>query len=107
VPLDACTPKSLTPPATIQSSLTTASCLDTVIDSYEDIYNLNATAGTTVIIDYSSSNYDVFLYMEGVDVDIVSFLDSGVSRQKIVWLVGLMISVLGLAYFVNGFLLLF
>jgi hypothetical protein len=32
---------------------------------------------------------------------------AALSRQKIVWLVGLMISALGLAYFLNGFFLLF
>lgn len=84
--LAACTPKPLTPPATIHGSLTSASCLDPVIDSYEDIYGLNATAGTTVIIDYSSTAYEGFLYMEGVPVDSVSFLfDGGVSRERIVY----------------------
>jgi hypothetical protein len=84
--LAACSPKPLTPPATIHSSLTSASCLDSTINSYEDIYGLNATAGTTVIIDYSSTDYDVFLYMEGVPVTIVSFLfDNGVSEQKIIY----------------------
>jgi hypothetical protein len=32
---------------------------------------------------------------------------AALSRQRIVWVVGLTISGLGLAYFVNGFLLLF
>jgi hypothetical protein len=86
--LDACTPKPLTPPATIQGTITSASCLDTVINSYEDIYSLNATAGTTVIIDYSSTAYNVFLWMEGVEIDVVSFLsENGVSRQRIVYTV--------------------
>src|SRR6266542_1430794 len=86
--LDACTPKPLTPPATIQGTITSASCLDTVINSYEDVYSLNATGGTTVIIDYSSTAYNVFLWMERVEVDVVSFLsENGVSRQRIVYTV--------------------
>ena len=87
VSLDACTPQPFTPPGTIHGNITSASCLDGVINSYEDIYSLNATAGTTVIIDYSSTDYEVFLYMEGVSVDFVSFLDSGVSRQRITYTV--------------------
>jgi type IV secretory pathway component VirB8 len=47
--------------------------------------------------------YAVTLFQVSIALAAVAAL----SRQKIVWLVGLMISVLGLAYFVNGFLLLF
>jgi hypothetical protein len=83
-PLDACTPKSLSPPATINGNLSALSCIDTVLNTYEDIYNLNGIAGQTVTIDYSSTAYEVFLYMEGVDVTDVSFLP-GTSRSKITY----------------------
>jgi hypothetical protein len=32
---------------------------------------------------------------------------AALSRQKIIWLVGLAISLMGIAFFLNGFLLLF
>jgi hypothetical protein len=83
-PLDACTPKSLTPPATINGTLSAFSCIDTTLNTYEDVYNLNGIAGQTVTIDYSSTAYEVFLYMEGVDVNNVSTLP-GVSRSKITY----------------------
>jgi hypothetical protein len=83
-PLDACTPKSLTPPSTVTGNLSVLSCYDSVINSYEDVYNLNGIAGQTVNIDYSSTAYEVFLWMEGVDKTIVSHISSsGVSRQTI------------------------
>jgi len=84
-PLDACTPKSLTPPSTIQGNMSALSCYDNVINSYEDIYNLNGVAGQTVKIDYSSSAYEVFLYMEAVPTTTVSTLSSGVSHKAITY----------------------
>jgi uncharacterized protein DUF4337 len=47
--------------------------------------------------------YAVTLFQVSIALAAVAAL----SRQKMVWLAGLMISLLGLAYFVNGFLLLF
>jgi hypothetical protein len=47
--------------------------------------------------------YAVTLFQVSIALAAVAAL----SRQKIVWLVGLIISLLGLAYFVSGFLLLF
>ena len=84
-PSDACTPKPLSPPATINGTMSTASCYDAVINGYEDIYNLSGVAGQTITIDYSSTSYNVFLWMEGVHVDVISFLSSGVSRQRIIY----------------------
>ncbi|HYS52702.1 MAG TPA: hypothetical protein VER58_02915, partial [Thermoanaerobaculia bacterium] len=83
-PLAGCTPIPLTPPATINGNLSTLSCVDTTLNVYEDIYNLNGVAGQTVTIDYSSTAYEVFLFMEGVDVNNVSFLPE-VSRSKITY----------------------
>ncbi len=47
--------------------------------------------------------YAVTMFQVSIALAAVAAL----SRQKAVWFVGLLISVLGLAYFVNGFLLLF
>src|SRR5262249_12964083 len=47
--------------------------------------------------------YAVTLFQVSIALAAVAAL----SRQKIVWLAGLTISLLGLAYFVNGFLILF
>jgi hypothetical protein len=47
--------------------------------------------------------YAVTMFQVSIALAAVAAL----SRQKIVWLVGLMISALGLAYFLNGFFLLF
>ncbi|HEX9500465.1 MAG TPA: hypothetical protein VGA10_02305 [Thermoanaerobaculia bacterium] len=80
-PLDACTPKSLTPPATINGTLSAFSCIDTTLNTYEDIYNLNGIAGQTVTVDYSSTAYEVFLYMEGVDVTNVSSCPASAARK--------------------------
>lgn len=85
VPLDACTPKPLSPPASISGTITTASCFDSTIGSYEDIYNLPGIAGQTITIELSSTSFNVFLWMEGAPVDVISFLSSGVSRQRIVY----------------------
>lgn len=82
---DACAPKTLTIPSTIQGTITSASCLDTVINSYEDVYSIFGIAGQTVTIDYSSTAYDVFLWMEGIETQRVSYLFTGVSRSKIVY----------------------
>jgi hypothetical protein len=83
--VDPCTPKPLTPPATIQGTLTSSSCLDTVINSYEDIYNVNGVAGQTLNVDYSSTQFDVFLWMEGVETERVSYLFQGTSRSRITY----------------------
>lgn len=85
VPLDACTPKPISSPASISGSISTASCYDAVINGYEDIYNLPGVAGQTITIELSSTSFNVFLWMEGAPVDIISFLSSGVSRQRIVY----------------------
>jgi hypothetical protein len=82
--LDACTPKTLNSPANISGNLSALSCLDSVLGVYEDIYNLSGSAGQTVTIDYSSTAFEVFLFMEGVDVNNVSFLP-GVSRSTITY----------------------
>ena len=47
--------------------------------------------------------YAVTMFQVSIALAAVAAL----SRQKVVWLVGLTISLVGLAYFVNGFLLLF
>jgi hypothetical protein len=82
---DPCTPKPLTPPATIQGSLTSTSCYDDIIDSYEDIYNVSGIAGQTLTVDFSSTQFDVFLWMEGVETQRVSYLFQGVSRERLVY----------------------
>jgi len=84
-PLAGCTPIPLSAPATIFGSISTSSCYDVVINGYEDIYSLTGVAGQTVTIEYSSTSYNVFLWMEGVPVDIISFLSSGISKQRIVY----------------------
>jgi hypothetical protein len=84
-PAAGCTPIPLSPPATINGTINTASCYDSVINGYEDIYNLAGVAGQTVTIDYSSTQYEAFLYMDGVSTQITSFLSSGVSRRRIVY----------------------
>jgi len=82
--LDACTPKSLSAPATIQGNLSALSCYDAVINSYEDIYNLSGVAGQTVHIDYSSTAFETFIWMEGVQSEYVSHIStSGISRHTI------------------------
>jgi hypothetical protein len=85
-PLAACTPKPISIPTTIFSSLSTASCYDAVINGYEDIYTLNGTAGQTITVDYSSTSYEVFAWFEGLvlhaDGTIQSTpLSSGTSRD--------------------------
>jgi hypothetical protein len=85
VATDACTPKPIAVPSTITGTLSSTSCYDDLLDVYEDIYDLPGVAGQTVTIDYSSTNFSVFLWMEGVHVELVSFLSSGVSRQRIVF----------------------
>jgi hypothetical protein len=86
VPEAGCTPVPLTSPATISGNISSSSCFDSVIGSYEDIYNLQGVAGQTVTIDYSSTAYSVFLWMEGVRVDTISYLSTGgVSHQRIVY----------------------
>jgi len=47
--------------------------------------------------------YAVTMFQVSIALGAVAAL----SRQKALWFVGLMISLLGLAYFVNGYLLLF
>ena len=82
--LAACTPKPLSAPATIQGNLSALSCYDAVINSYEDIYNLSGVAGQTVHIDFSSTAFETFLYMEAVHTDYVSHIStSGISRHTI------------------------
>lgn len=86
VPLAGCTPIPLAAPATIFGSISSiSSCYDSIINGYEDIYALSGVAGQTVTIEYASSSYNVFLWMEGVPVDVISFLSSGVSKQRIVY----------------------
>ena len=75
---------SPSPPATIQGNLSALSCYDAVINSYEDIYNLSGIAGQTVHIDFSSTAFETFLYMEAVHTDYVSHIStSGISRHTI------------------------
>jgi Domain of unknown function (DUF4337) len=58
--------------------------------------------------DRSLEHHHQFAYAVTMfQVSIALAAVAALSRQKIVWLVGLMISALGLAYFVNGFLLRF
>src|SRR5437867_12353020 len=64
--LDACTPKALSAPATIQGNLSTLSCYDAVINSSVDFYNLSGLAGQPLNIDLSSTAFETFLYMEAV-----------------------------------------
>lgn len=78
-----CTPKALTPPATVQGRLTNASCFDTVIEAYSDLYRIRGVAGQTINVDYSSTEYDVFLWMEGIATQRISYLFQGVSRSRI------------------------
>jgi len=84
--LDACTPKPQTLPALVQGTITTSSCYDSIINSYEDIYAVTLYAGQTVTIDYSSTAFETFLYVSGGPFsDFISSLSSGVSRRRIVW----------------------
>src|ERR1043165_10140306 len=86
-PLAGCTPTSITIPSTRTGTLTTSSCYDSVINAVEDIYTFTGTAGQTITVDYSSSQYETFVYFEGlvsyIDGTIqTTFLSSGVSRSK-------------------------
>jgi len=86
-PLAGCTPVPITIPSTRTGTLTTASCYDSVINAYEDIYTFNGTAGQTITVDYSSTAYNVFAWFEGLvlhsDGTIQStFLSSGVARDR-------------------------
>jgi hypothetical protein len=82
---------SLSIPSSIQGTLTTSSCIDPVISSYEDVYSFSGTSGQTVTIDMSSTRFSVFLYLNGPSGEftsfstITSFLSSGTSSQRIVY----------------------
>lgn len=84
--LAGCTPIPLTPPATVNGFINSSSCYDSVINGYEDIYHLNLIAGQTVTIDYSSTAFDTFLWMnQGPISTRVSYLFQGISRSRIVF----------------------
>ena len=76
----------ITPPATIQGTLTATSCIDTVLNVHEDVYKFTGTAGQVLTLDYSSRAFDVFLTVTGPQTfefgDRISFLPP-VSEKKI------------------------
>jgi hypothetical protein len=85
--LAGCSPTPLTLPTTRAGSLTVSSCYNSIINTVEDIYTFTGTAGQTITVDYSSTQYEVFVWFEGLvlysDGTIQSsFLTSGVSRSK-------------------------
>ena len=86
-PLAGCTPTPISIPSTRTGALTLSSCYDSVINTVEDIYTVTGTAGQTITVDYSSTQYEVFIFFEG----LVSYsngtiqsthLSSGVSRSQ-------------------------
>src|SRR3954452_13746107 len=86
-PLAGCTPTPISIPTTRTGTLTALSCYDSVINSLEDIYTFTGTAGQTITVDYSSTQYETFVYFE----NLVSYIDgtvqttplsSGVSRSR-------------------------
>lgn len=86
-PLAGCTPNPITPPTTINGSLSTASCYDSVINGYADIYTFTGVAGQTITVDYSSTAYETFVWFEGLVLYSNgtiqnTFLSSGVSRAR-------------------------
>jgi len=86
-PLAGCTPTPISIPSTRTGTLTLSSCYDSIINSVEDIYTISGTAGQTITVDYSSTQYETFVYFEGlvsyIDGSIQStFLSSGVSRAR-------------------------
>ncbi|HEY6140993.1 MAG TPA: hypothetical protein VI670_24825 [Thermoanaerobaculia bacterium] len=86
-PLAGCTPTAISIPSTRTGTLTTSSCYDSIINAVEDIYTFTGTAGQTITVDYSSTQYETFVYFEGLvsyaDGTIESsFLSSGTSRAR-------------------------
>jgi hypothetical protein len=88
-----CATKSLPLPATVNATLTSAACFDPVISVYEDVYAINGISGQTLRIDYSSTQFDVFLWLETNGAPLVlptraSFLDAnnhGTSRETMTY----------------------
>ncbi len=82
---------SLSIPSSVRGALSTSSCIDPVISSYEDVYSFAGAAGQSVTIDLSSTRFSVFLYLTGPSGQftafstITSFLSSGVSSERIVY----------------------
>lgn len=81
-----CPATFIVPPVTINGQLKTTTCKD-FLGLYEDVYSFYAFAGQTVEINYSSTQYETFLYMwlgnGSANSELVSFLSSGVSRRRI------------------------
>lgn len=57
-----CPATAVVPPKTINGQLYPWSCTD-LIGLHEDVYAVTVAAGQTLSVDYSSTAYDVFLYM--------------------------------------------
>ncbi|HEX7809436.1 MAG TPA: hypothetical protein VF608_11940 [Thermoanaerobaculia bacterium] len=81
-----CPAVGITPPVTINGQLKTTTCKD-FLGLYEDVYSFYAYAGQSVEINYSSRDYETFLYMwvgnTSANSELVSFLSSGTSRRRI------------------------
>ena len=82
-----CQVKSLGVPGTASASLSIFSCIDPILGVYEDVYAISGVAGQKIHIDYSSTQFDVFLWMSPLVLPTrVSFLDSsnhGTSRDTL------------------------
>lgn len=59
-----CPTQALTLPKTVTGALTSSSCVDPVLDVYENVYAIQGVAGQTLQVDYSSTNFEVFLWLE-------------------------------------------
>src|SRR5258706_10660927 len=59
-----CPTPALTLPKTVTGALTSSSCIDPALDVYENVYAIQGVAGQTLQVDYSSTNFEVFLWLE-------------------------------------------
>ena len=82
-----CTPTAISIPTTRTGALTFTSCYDSLLNTVEDIYTFTGTAGQTISVDYSSTDYELYLWFEGlvshIDGTIQStFLSSGTAQER-------------------------
>jgi hypothetical protein len=83
-----CPPHSITVPSVVNGTLTLSSCHDDLLFETlrEDTYSFTGFKGDTVTVELSSTAFDVFLWMPStVSPTSVSFLTSGVSKMRIVY----------------------
>ncbi len=62
-----CPVHPVTPPVTINGTLTSSSCIDPINMLHQDVYSIPGVRGQTVNIDYSSNALNLFFILEGVD----------------------------------------